>query len=64
MKYALRISSINENVFDQLYYHPLGGAYVGQGATMSSGTTTGTPQYGTSVPGIGRSINLGLTVKF
>jgi iron complex outermembrane receptor protein len=53
-----------ENVFDKLYYHPLGGAYVGQGATMSSGTTAGTPQYGTSVPGMGRSINLGLTLKF
>jgi len=53
-----------ENVFDKLYYHPLGGAYVGQGATMYSGTTSGTPQYGTSVPGMGRSINVGLTLKF
>lgn len=53
-----------ENVFDKLYYHPLGGAYVGQGATMNSGTTAGTPQYGTSIPGMGRSINLGLTLKF
>lgn len=48
-----------ENVFDKLYYHPLGGAYVGQGATMGTGVT-----YGTSVPGMGRSINVGLTLKF
>jgi iron complex outermembrane receptor protein len=48
-----------ENVFDKLYYHPLGGAYVGQGATMG----TGIP-YGTSVPSMGRSINVGLTINF
>jgi len=51
-----------ENVFDKLYYHPLGGAYVGQGASMNSGATA--PQYGTGVPGMGRSINVGLTLKF
>lgn len=48
-----------ENVFDKLYYHPLGGAYVGQGATMM----TGIP-HGTAVPAMGRSINVGLTLKF
>jgi len=55
-----------ENVFDKLYYHPLGGAYVGQGATMMSMTMNGLvpPQHGTAVPGMGRSINLGLTIKF
>jgi len=52
-----------ENVFDKLYYHPLGGAYVGQGATMNS-SGSAAPQHGTSVPGMGRSINVGLTLKF
>ncbi len=49
-----------ENVFDKLYYHPLGGAYLGQGATMGSSAIS----HGTAVPGMGRSINVGLTIKF
>ena len=54
-----------ENLFDRLYYHPLGGAYTGQGTTMSSSTTAATtPKWGTPVPGPGRSIYAGLTVKF
>jgi iron complex outermembrane receptor protein len=59
-----------ENVFDKLYYHPLGGAYLGQGSTMSSGNINSspsqpyTPQHGTAVPGMGRSINVGLTIQF
>ena len=54
-----------ENLFDRLYYHPLGGAYTGQGTTMSSSTTAATtPKWGTLVPGPGRSIYAGLTVKF
>ena len=48
-----------ENALNKFYVTPLGGAYVGQGSTMS----TGIP-YGTLVPGIGRSIYTGLTVKF
>ncbi len=48
-----------DNVFDRFYRHPLGGAYVGQGATMS----TGVP-YGTAVPGMGRSFYTGLNYKF
>lgn len=48
-----------ENVLNKFYTYPLGGAYVGQGATMG----TGVP-YGTTVPGMGRSINAMLTVKF
>lgn len=51
-----------ENVFDKYYYYPLGGAYLGQGATMSSNATA--PQYGTPVPSMGRSINVGLTINF
>ncbi|MDO8891299.1 MAG: TonB-dependent receptor, partial [Sulfurimicrobium sp.] len=46
-----------ENLLNKHYADPLGGAYVGQGSTMS----TGVP-YGVSVPGMGRSIYTGLTV--
>jgi iron complex outermembrane receptor protein len=48
-----------ENLFDKHYVDPLGGAYVGQGASMG----TGVP-YGTGVPGMGRSLNAGMNVKF
>lgn len=48
-----------ENLFNKFYYHPLGGAYVGQGSTMG----TGVP-YGTLVPGMGRSIYTALNLKF
>jgi iron complex outermembrane recepter protein len=47
------------NLLDKFYDDPLGGAYVGQGATMG----TGVP-YGTAVPGMGRSINTSLTLNF
>jgi iron complex outermembrane recepter protein len=54
-----------ENVFDRLYYHPLGGAYLGQGTTMTASTTATTvPQWGTPVPGMGRSIYTALNVQF
>ncbi|HJW82162.1 MAG TPA: TonB-dependent receptor [Acidiferrobacterales bacterium] len=54
-----------ENLFDRLYYQPLGGAYLGQGTTMSSSTTAlTTPKWGTAVPGMGRSIYAGVNVKF
>jgi iron complex outermembrane receptor protein len=54
-----------ENVFDKLYYHPLGGAYVGQGITMPPNQTLpGVPVWGTAVPGMGRSIYAGLNVQF
>jgi len=46
------------NLFDRFYNHPLGGAYFGQGATMSG---TAVP-WGVAVPGIGRSIYAGLTI--
>jgi iron complex outermembrane receptor protein len=49
-----------ENIFDKLYYLPTGGAYLGQGMTMS---INGIP-WGIAVPGMGRSIYGGLTVKF
>lgn len=49
-----------ENLFDRLYYLPTGGAYTGQGMTMS---LNGIP-WGIAVPGMGRSIYTGVTVKF
>ena len=49
-----------ENLFDKFYDLPTGGAYTGQGTTMS---ITGTP-YGIAVPGMGRSIYVGVNVKF
>lgn len=51
-----------ENLLDKDYDDPLGGAYIGQGDTMGSGATA--PQYGTAVPGMGRSINTSVTVMF
>lgn len=50
-----------ENALDRFYNHPLGGAYTGEGATMPP---TGGVPWGTPVPGMGRSINAGVTVKF
>ena len=53
-----------ENVFDRLYSHPLGGAYLGQGTTMTVMTVPTVPQWGTTVPGMGRSIYTALNVQF
>ena len=49
-----------ENLFDRYYELPLGGAYTGQGQTMSA---TGVP-WGVRVPGRGRSFNVALTMSF
>ncbi|NTU53760.1 MAG: TonB-dependent receptor [Chlorobiaceae bacterium] len=49
-----------ENVFDKFYSLPLGGAYTGQGTTMS---IAGIP-YGITVPGMGRSAYIGMNCKF
>ncbi len=54
-----------ENLFDKFYALPLGGAYLGQGTTMATNPPAGNyPQWGTAVPGMGRSIYVGLNVKF
>ena len=50
-----------DNLFNKLYAAPLGGAYVGQGTTMPP---MGGAPYGIAVPGMGRSIYAGLTIKF
>ncbi|MGC2167255.1 MAG: TonB-dependent receptor plug domain-containing protein [Gallionella sp.] len=47
------------NVFNRSYSLPLGGAYVGQGASMSS---NGIP-WGVAVPGMGRSFNLAWSMQ-
>jgi iron complex outermembrane receptor protein len=56
----LRIDLSIENVFDRFYSMPLGGAYVGQGASM----TTNGIHWGTAVPGKGRSIDVSLNLSF
>jgi iron complex outermembrane receptor protein len=49
-----------DNLFDKGYALPLGGAYVGQGTTMS---LNGVP-WGIAVPGPGRSIYAGVNYQF
>ena len=51
-----------ENLFDKLYALPLGGAYAGQGTTMSINPAD--MPWGIPVPGMGRSIYAGATLKF
>lgn len=51
-----------ENVLNKFYAHPLGGAYIGQGMTMSLAGVASL--YGIPVPGMGRSIYAGATLKF
>ena len=55
-----RVDVSIENLFDRFYSLPLGGAYLGQGLSMSSFTIP----WGTPVPGAGRSINVALSVDF
>ena len=54
-----RLDLAIENVFNKYYADPLGGAYIGQGATMGTGVF-----HGIQVPGMGRSVNVGLTLKY
>lgn len=56
----VRIDVGVENVFDKFYNDPLGGAYMGQGQTMSA---TGV-DWGLAVPGMGRSVYAGVNYKF
>jgi iron complex outermembrane receptor protein len=53
-----------DNVFDRLYFHPLSGAYVGQGVTMPPTASAATPPWGTAIPGMGRSFYAGMNYKF
>jgi iron complex outermembrane receptor protein len=49
-----------ENLLNRYYEQPLGGAYVGQGATMGINSVPS----GVQVPGYARSINTALSVQF
>ncbi len=55
-----------ENLFDRNYDLPLGGAYIGQGRTMSLNpvASDGMFGWGTAVPGMGRSLYTGVNYKF
>ena len=53
-----------ENLFDTFYDLPLGGAYVGQGTTMTIPPEPNQPQWGTPVPGPGRSIYAAVNLRF
>jgi iron complex outermembrane receptor protein len=57
---STRLDVAVENVFDRLYFNPLGGAYVGQGPSMS---TAGVP-WGVPVAGMGRSVHLAAQLRF
>lgn len=53
-----------ENLLDRYYEHPLGGAYVGQGTTMTVPPAPNQPRWGTPVPGAGRSVYAAVNLKF
>jgi iron complex outermembrane receptor protein len=54
-----------ENLMDRNYDLPTGGAYLGQGVTMMMNPPAGVPpQWGTAVPGMGRSLYARVTVSF
>jgi iron complex outermembrane receptor protein len=55
----LRLDLGIDNLFNRAYALPLGGAYIGQGATMGTGVT-----WGTAVPGPARSLYTALTLRF
>jgi len=52
------------NLFDKFYNLPTGGAYTGQGTTMTNPALPNYPQWGTAVPGMGRSVYVGVNAKF
>jgi len=49
-----------ENALDRMYQQPLGGAYVGQGPSM---TTNGIP-WGVVIPGMGRALTVAFSLKY
>ncbi|MCX7056900.1 MAG: TonB-dependent receptor plug domain-containing protein [Proteobacteria bacterium] len=58
---AVRFDVGLENALNRMYALPTGGAYIGQGKTMSL-NGAGTP-YGLAMPGPGRSVYVGLSGK-
>ncbi len=59
LKHA-RLDLSVENLLNKYYHLPLGGAYLGQGNSM----TTNIIPWGVVVPGMGRSVNVALTLDF
>jgi iron complex outermembrane receptor protein len=53
-----------ENALDRYYEPPLGGAYVGQGTTMTVPPAPNQPRWGTRVPGPGRSVYAAVNLRF
>ncbi len=54
-----------DNVLDKNYALPLGGSYMGQGKTMGMNKELGAKSnWGTAVPGAGRSFYMGVNYKF
>jgi len=58
----VRLDAGVKNVLNKFYDLPLGGAFVGQGQTMSF-NGTGSP-WGTPVPGIGRTVYVAANLTF
>ena len=56
----IQVDGSIDNLLNRLYSNPLGGAYVGQGPSM---TTSGIP-WGVAVPGPARSFNVALNLHF
>ncbi|QWE23202.1 TonB-dependent receptor plug domain-containing protein [Polynucleobacter sp. AP-Jannik-300A-C4] len=52
-----------ENLLNKLYALPQGGAYLGQGPTMTMNNTGGSP-WGTAVAGMGRTFYVSANMKF
>ncbi len=55
-----RLDAGIENLLNRAYAHPLGGAYLGQGPSMTSAGIA----WGVPVPGPGRSLQLALATEF
>ncbi|MGD9896996.1 MAG: TonB-dependent receptor [Candidatus Methylacidiphilaceae bacterium] len=58
---SVRVEAGIQNVCNSLYYLPLGGAYIGQGATMSGPMG---PAWGIALPGMGRMYYVGANLTF
>jgi len=54
-----------ENMLDKQYYSPMGGAYLGDRYGMNpTGPAAFRPPWGRNVPGMGRSMYVGVTIKY
>jgi iron complex outermembrane receptor protein len=53
-----------ENLLDRYYEPPLGGAYLGQGTTMTIPPAPNQPRWGVPVPGAGRSVYAAVNLRF